>query len=277
MVCHETYKDQKNNWVSPDEIITVNGKKFLLKDNTHEIKIGPSESMSKSKKNTIDPEKIINNYGADAVRLFILSDSPPEKDVQWSDDGMNSSFKFLQKLWILNQKILQEIKENHPKNSNNQLEVITAKFVGDVQKNIENFSYNKIIANFHEVYSAINKIINNKIDRKSWIKNYMDVLIVMNPVIPHFSNECIEKLSEKKPVNNVLWPKINKNVLIKDWVNFIVQINGKTRSILNIKKGMNEKELVNKIKTDQKIKSYLLDKEIKKTIFIEDKLINVII
>ena len=181
---------------------------------------------------------------------------------------MNSSFKFLQKLWILNQKILQEIKENHPKNSNNQLEVITAKFVGDVQKNIEYFRYNQIIANFHEVYSAIKKIINNKIDRKSWIKNYMDVLIVMNPVIPHFSNECIEKLSEKKPVNNVLWPKINKNVLIKDWVNFIVQINGKTRSILNIKKGMNEKELVNKIKTDQKIKSYLLDKEIKKTIFI---------
>ena len=82
MVCHETYKDPNNNWVSPDEIETINGKKYLKKDNSQLIKIGPSESMSKSKKNTVDPESIISNYGADAARLFILSDSPPEKDVQ---------------------------------------------------------------------------------------------------------------------------------------------------------------------------------------------------
>ena len=82
MVCHETYKDKNNNWVSPDELISIDGKKFL-KDSEEPVKVGPSESMSKSKKNTIDPEKIINEYGADSVRLFILSDSPPEKDVQW--------------------------------------------------------------------------------------------------------------------------------------------------------------------------------------------------
>ena len=100
MVCHETYKDQNNNWVSPDELTTVNGKKYLKKRSIKtKLKLGPSESMSKSKKNTIDPEKIIEIYGADAVRLFILSDSPPEKDVQWSEEGMNSSFKFIQKLW----------------------------------------------------------------------------------------------------------------------------------------------------------------------------------
>jgi leucyl-tRNA synthetase len=91
MVCHETYKDNNDNWVSPDEvIITINGEKFLKKDKNQKIKIGPSESMSKSKKNTIDPESIIENYGADAARLFIISDSPPEKDIQWSD-GRNRS------------------------------------------------------------------------------------------------------------------------------------------------------------------------------------------
>ena len=100
MVCHETYKDTQNNWVSPEEIELVNGKKVLKKDNSVEVKVGPIESMSKSKKNTIDPEEIINNYGADAVRLFILSDSPPEKDVQWSEEGIASSSKFIQKLWI---------------------------------------------------------------------------------------------------------------------------------------------------------------------------------
>ena len=113
MVCHETYKDQTNAWLSPDEVISEDGKKFYKKDNPSEkIIVGPTESMSKSKKNTIDPENIIKNYGADSVRLFILSDSPPEKDVQWSDQGMLASFKFVQKLWTLNSKILDKIKNN---------------------------------------------------------------------------------------------------------------------------------------------------------------------
>jgi leucyl-tRNA synthetase len=134
------------------------------------VKIGPSESMSKSKRNTIDPEKIINDYGADSARLFILSDSPPEKDVQWSDEGINSSYKFIQKLWVLNQKIIQEIEADHPLNPNNDLEKITNKFIKEITHNIENFSYNKIIANFHETYSALNKIILNKIDKKKLLR-----------------------------------------------------------------------------------------------------------
>ena len=121
MVCHETYKDPNNNWVSPDEIINVDGKKYLKKDKSMKVTVGASESMSKSKKNTIDPEKIISDYGADAARLFILSDSPPEKDVQWSDEGITSSYKFIQKLWNLNTKILDEIKKNHKENKDDQI------------------------------------------------------------------------------------------------------------------------------------------------------------
>ena len=106
MVCHETYKDQKNNWLNPDEVTSEDGKNFYNKKNLSEkVIVGPTESMSKSKKNTINPEEIIKNYGADSVRLFILSDSPPEKDVQWSDQGMIASFKFIQKFWIIHEKI----------------------------------------------------------------------------------------------------------------------------------------------------------------------------
>ena len=113
MVCHETYKDNNNNWLSPDEVISKNGKDFFeKKDPNKKVKVGPSESMSKSKKNTIDPEKIIKNYGADSVRLFMLSDSPPEKDVQWSEQGMVASYKFMQKLWILHKKFKDKIKDN---------------------------------------------------------------------------------------------------------------------------------------------------------------------
>ena len=111
MVCHETYKDKNNNWIYPDDVFSKDGKNYFLNNNpTEKVIVGPSESMSKSKKNTIDPEKIIKMYGADAVRLFILSDSPPEKDIQWSDTGISASFKFLQKLWSLNEKIINNKK-----------------------------------------------------------------------------------------------------------------------------------------------------------------------
>ena len=274
MVCHETYKDKNNNWVSPDELIVIDGKKFLKKDKNELVKVGPSESMSKSKKNTIDPEKIIEEYGADSVRLFILSDSPPEKDVQWSEEGMNSSYKFIQKLWVLNQKIIAEIKANHPFNSDNSIEKISNQFVKNVTNNIHNFAYNKIIANFHEMYSSLNKIILNKIEKKKLIENYKTILIAMNPVIPHFSKECLDLIGEKK--ENV-WPNINEEFLIEDKKNFIIQVNGKTKGIIIADKNISEENLLLKINENPKLKNYIWGKTIKKKIFIAEKLINIII
>jgi len=272
MVCHETYKDENNNWVSPDELITKDGKK-ILKDTGVPVKIGPSESMSKSKKNTIDPEKIIEDYGADSVRLFILSDSPPEKDVQWSDEGINSSYKFIQKLWVLNQKIIQEIEANHPPCKNNDLDKITNKFIKEITHNIENFSYNKIIANLHENYTALNKIILNKIEKEKLVKNYKKILVVISPIIPHFSKECMEMINIKE---NLLWPKVEEKFLLEDDVKFVVQFNGKTRKIIISKKDTTESLLLNKIKEDNKLNEYLKNKIIKKKIFIPNKLINII-
>ena len=275
MVCHETYKDQNNNWVNPEEIVTIDSKKFLKNDNTQEITVGASESMSKSKKNTIDPERIIKNFGADSVRLFILSDSPPEKDVQWSDEGMKSSFKFVQKLWILHQKIIEEIELDHPSNSTTDLEKITNQFIKNVTTNIENFSYNKIVANFHETYSALNKIIFNKIEKKKLIENYKKILSIMSPVIPHFANECMEMLNIKE--NEVSWPKANEIYLKEDTIKFVVQINGKTRKIIDSQKDTSEEELLLKIQTDVKLNNYLKTGSIQKKIFIPNKLINIII
>jgi len=275
MVCHETYKDQDNNWVNPEEIVTIDNKKFLKNDNTQEITVGASESMSKSKKNTIDPERIIKNFGADSVRLFILSDSPPEKDVQWSDEGMKSSFKFVQKLWILHQKIIEEIELDHPSNSTTDLEKITNQFIKNVTTNIENFSYNKIVANFHETYSALNKIIFNKIEKKKLIENYKKILSIMSPVIPHFANECMEMLNIKE--DEVCWPKANEIYLKEDTIKFVVQINGKTRKIIGSQKDTSEEELLLKIQTDVKLNNYLKTGSIQKKIFIPNKLINIII
>ena len=108
MVCHETYKDNNGNWLYPIEIEKNDNNQWIKKNDKTQVTVGPSESMSKSKKNTIDPEEMIKRYGADAVRWFILSDSPPEKDVQWSDNGVASANKFLQKVWNLNQIVINK-------------------------------------------------------------------------------------------------------------------------------------------------------------------------
>ena len=204
----------------------------------------------------------------------MLADSPPEKDIQWSDEGINSSYKFIQKLWILNKKIIEEIEANHPSNPNNDLEKITNKFIKEITHNIENFSYNKIIANFHETYSDLNKIILNSIERKKLIENYKKILIAINPVIPHFSNECMEMINIKEEIS---WPKVDHKFLLEDNIKFIIQFNGKTRKIIVAEKDTNEDLLITKIKEDKKLNEYLQNKKIQKKIFIPNKLINIII
>ena len=199
MVCHETYKDQNNQWLSPEEIEWKEDQYVKKNEPSNKVKVGPSESMSKSKKNVIDPEYIMDNYGADAVRLFILSDSPPEKDVQWSEEGIISSYKFIQKLWGLNLLILKEIKKDHPKNSSEELDIYTQKFLKKITENLEKFSYNKIIANLYEMYSFLSKEIRKPYKKEDIIKNYKKILITMTPIIPHFASECLKILNINSP------------------------------------------------------------------------------
>ena len=225
MVCHETYKDNKNNWISPDEIETKNGKKVLKKDNNIEVKIGPSESMSKSKKNTVDPQEIFDHYGADSVRLFILSDSPPEKDVQWSNEGISSSYKFLQKLWTLNLKVNEELNKDHQNDSSSELIKFTNLFIKKMTNNLNNFSYNIIIANLHEMHSFLSKEINKNI-KKTILENYEKILISIMPIIPHFSSECLKILK----INGELdWPTYNEKLLEENFVNLLFKLTEKKR------------------------------------------------
>ena len=274
MVCHETYKDQNNKWLSPEEVSSEDGKEFYKKDNPSEkIIVGPTESMSKSKKNTIDPENIIKNYGADSVRLFILSDSPPEKDVQWSDQGMLASFKFVQKLWTLNSKILDKIKDNNQGDEGNDLTKFTNQLINKVTQNLEKFHYNVIVANFYEMYNFLIKEIDKPIKKEILIENYKKILILMNPFIPHFSNECLNTINE----NQINWPKISKEDLIEEDINFVVQINGKKRAILKIKRDVVEKEILEIVKTNLEIEKFLKDQTIKKSIFVPNRLINIIL
>jgi leucyl-tRNA synthetase len=273
MVCHETYKDQQNKWLTPEEVISEDGNKFYKKANpSEEIIVGPVESMSKSKKNTIDPESIIKNYGADSVRLFILSDSPPEKDVQWSDQGMLASFKFIQKLWTLNSKILDKIKNNNKENKGENLIKFTNQLIHKVSQNLEKFHYNVIVANLYEMYNFLIKEIDKPIKKEILIECYKKILILMNPFIPHFSNECLSSINEKQ----IKWPSVSKEDLIEEEINFVVQINSKKRAILKVKRDISEKEVLKTTKLNQEIEKFLINQSVKKIIFVPNRLINII-
>ena len=273
MVCHETYKDPENNWVSPEEIETIEGKKYLKKNHSKKITIGPSESMSKSKKNTIDPENIIKSYGADAARLFILSDSPPEKDVQWSEEGIISSYKFIQKLWNLNSKIINKMNENHDDDYDEELKKETNKFLKKITENLENFSYNKIIANLYEIYGFFIKKIEKNYKKQTLVENYEKILIAIMPIIPHFSNECLEIIKTK----NFEWPAYDVSLLKNENIIIVVQINGKKRGLIDTKRDVSEKDIVDKVMSDINLTKYMENKKIKKKVFVQNKLINIII
>ncbi len=274
MVCHETFKDENGNWLAPHEVTVVNGQTVLKKDTSKIIKIGPSESMSKSKKNTIDPEKIIDNYGADSVRLFILSDSPPEKDVQWSEQGIASSLKFIQKLWTLNLKIINEMSKNNQDDASDELIKYTNRFIKKVTDDLENFHYNVIIASMHQMCSYLSKEIEKGYKKSTLTENYKKILITINPILPHFSNECLEMIGIKTGID---WPSYETKFLEEDVVSIVIQINGKKRGLINMAKGTNENNIFNQIKNDERLSKYIDETKIKKRIYVKDKIMNLII
>ena len=281
MVCHKTYKDEDGKWLNPKEVdLTDENNYFAIKNPKMKVSVGPSESMSKSKKNTVDPEEMIKNYGADAVRFFILSDSPPEKDVQWSEQGMLAAYKFIQKFWLLHQNIKEKIFAkkitlNSKKNSiEEELEEFTNELIDKVTKNLESFQYNVLIANYHEIYNRLSKIKVNEISSKILLDNYLKILTILSPVAPHFSSECIDELKMKIDPN---WPTVDKNVIQKKVSNIVIQINGKKRGIITCDINTDESKILEIIKSQKQYEIYIKDKTIKKTIYVKDRLINLII
>ena len=214
---------------------------------------------------------MINEYGADAVRWFILSDSPPEKDVQWSDNGVASANKFLQKIWDLNYSIfLGNEKENNKELEKDFISTLDS-LIYKIDNSIKEFRFNVSIALIYETYKIFQnslKKMSNAILREYIIK----INKLMIPFTPHLSNECLELLKCK---NTDRWPEIPKN--ISEEIKFAVQVNGKTRDIIKVKKNEPEKNINQVVLTQSKAKKYIEDKKILKTIFVSNKIINYIV
>ena len=187
--------------------------------------------------------------------------------------GILATFKFVQKLWTLNSKILDKIKDNNQGDEGSDLTKFTNQLINKITQNLEKFHYNVIIANFYEMYNFLIKEIDKPIKKEILIENYKKILILMNPFIPHFSNECLNTINE----NKISWPKISKKDLIEENINIVVQINGKKRTILNVKRDVVEKEILEIIKTNLEIEKFLKNQTIKKSIFVPNRLINIIL
>ena len=177
-------------------------------------------------------------------------------------------------MWNLNSIIHEEIKKDHEKDYDEEISKFTNKLIKQITDNLENFSYNKIIANLHEIYSFLIKKIQNHYSKQTLIENYQKILIIMSPVIPHFSNECLSMINVNKNVN---WPSYDKKILVENEIEIVIQINGKKRGLLKVKRDIVEKDLLQVIFEDKKLNKYLASNEIKRKIFIKNKLINIII
>ena len=273
MVCHPTFKTEKNKWVFPKEVLQEKDNFFL--QNGEKVIKGESQAMSKSKKNIVDPDDIINIYGSDAVRWFILSDSPPDRDIQWSDHGIQGAFKYIQKIWRTSEKIYSYKEEKGIKN--NKYNEKTNSLIKEITQCIEKFHINVAIAKLYVFLSLINEAVDSKDVNSDEIKNiFKNYLIIASVFIPYISNECWNKISGNNNLSSQNWPIIKDNLKIKDTYDIVIQVNGKKRAIVSVANNESEENILSKSLAIKNIQVILDQKIIKNKIFVKNKLLNIV-
>ncbi len=270
MVTHKTFKNKKGEWVEPGVINEIKGSYF---DNNNEsVDVGKIEKMSKSKKNVVNPSSIIENYGADTARWFMLSDSPPERDLEWTDVGVASSHRFINKIWETCTKA-----KNY-KNMKSTLNIsLFKKLINSISENIEKFHFNKSVANIYEYVNELSKSMDQKTIAEKELRAVVnDLCIIIQPFTPHLSEEIWEMLGNKGFCANAKWPKLTKNDYINN-VDLPVQVNGKLKGLLSSKRDDEEDFVIKKAKTINGVERALKDKTVIKTIYIPGKILNIVI
>ncbi len=272
MVCHETYKNEENQWLYPNEVEKNSDGNLVLKKDKKRVVVGPSEAMSKSRKNIVDPEEMINVYGADSIRWFMLSDSPPERDVQWSLEGVSAAFKFIQKLWKLNNEILNKKEDLTQKHDDIVLKKAVNKTVYNVTKNLDNFQYNVVIANMHEIYNLLyDHVTNNKTSNKTLRNEWEKITMLLIPLAPHLAYECCKKINKR-----FYWPRYDSKLLKDESCTIVIQVNGRKRGVLEMPTDSKEIMVIKKSKEIDNVAKHIENTKVIKNIYIKNKLVNFI-
>jgi leucyl-tRNA synthetase len=264
MVTHETYRGSDGRWLSPEEV--RKDEKGLIDAAGASVERGRVEKMSKSKKNTVDPEPIIAEYGADAVRWFMLSDSPPDRDLEWSVAGIEGAARFVQRVWRL---------ASTPIAGDGEDEALRRKLhkaIAAVGEAIEGLQFNKAVAQLYELASAIEKAAPSR-DRA---EATVTLVRLIAPMAPHLAEEAWEALSREGLVANADWPKFDPALLIENQVTLAVQVNGKLRDTITVARGLDRAEAEALALSSDKVQRQLAGTAPRKVIVVPDRLVNIV-
>jgi leucyl-tRNA synthetase len=265
MVTHETYRLGDGSWLSPDEV-RREGEDWIAIEGGAPAVAGRVEKMSKSKRNTIDPEPIVDQYGADAVRWFMLSDSPPERDLPWSASGIEGTWRFIQRLWRLSQ--------SEPGTGDDP--VLTRKLhrtIAAVGANIEALAFNKAVANIHELANAIEKAPPSAARSEAAVT----LVRLVAPMAPHLAEEAWAAAGNHGLIADAAWPTFDHALLVEDQVTVALQVNGKLRDTVAAAKGTARDELERMALASDKVRKLLEGATPRKIVVVPDRLVNIVL
>ncbi|MBA4307871.1 MAG: leucine--tRNA ligase [Sphingopyxis sp.] len=265
MVTHQTFQDADGKWLSPEQV-SRSGDIWTIAETGAPATAGRIEKMSKSKKNVVDPDDIVDQYGADAVRWFMLSDSPPERDLEWSEAGIEGCWRFVQRLWRLTGQV------SGAEGEDKALLRKTHQVIAGVGADIEALSFNKAVAKIYDLANAIEKAAPSA-SRDAAIKT---ILLLSAPMVPHLAEEAWTKLGEGL-IADASWPEVDPALLVEDEVTIAIQVQGKLRDTLTVAKGLGQDDMQALALASQKVQHAIGDAEIRKVIVVPDRLVNIVI
>ena len=289
MVVHETYRTKGGDWVMPAEV-KVEGlggaRRATLAATGEPIEIGSVEKMSKSKKNTVDPEDIIAAYGADTARWFMLSDSPPERDVIWTEEGVQGAWRFVQRLWRLVGEIAEvNAPAAHPDAFGERALVVRKaahRALANVSDDIAKLRFNRCVAHIYEFANALSDAIGSAETAPSpdfaWaLREAGDILVCLfHPMMPHLAEECWAALGHKTLVSAEAWPQVEPALLVENTITLPVQINGKKRADVTVARDAEREDIETAVLALNAVKRALDGKHPKKVIVVPQRIVNVV-
>jgi leucyl-tRNA synthetase len=289
MVVHETYRAGDGNWVVPAEVRVEGGegnRRATLIKTGDPVEIGPIEKMSKSKKNTVEPDDIMDSYGADVARWFMLSDSPPDRDVIWSEEGVQGASRFVQRLWRLVGEIagVQSLSARPAQFLEPALTVRKAahRALSNVSNDIARLRFNRCVAHIYEFANALSNAIGTAESAPSpdlvWaLREAGDILVrLFHPMMPHLAEECWATLGHKTLVAAETWPKVEADLLLEATITLPVQVNGKKRADVTVARDAGKDDIETAVLALDAVKKALDGKRPKKVIVVPQRIVNVV-
>lgn len=283
MVCHETYRDEGGAWLMPAEVEKTDDG-IVRRDTRAPVRAGRSEKMSKSRKNVVDPEDIIDRYGADVARWFMLSDSPPERDLEWTDSGVEGAWRFAQRLWRLAQDALPDLPAAGTPAPASFGEAALAlrrethKTIAGVGEGIENFHFNAAVARIHELANALGRVRGEGEDLAWARREALEAIAVLaNPMVPHLAEELWESLGHESYLTVTPWPDCDPALLVEETVSVGVQVNGKLRASLDLPRDASEEAARSAALEAPAIVRATEGKEIRRVIVVPNRIVNIVV